>query len=92
VPGLTHRLLHRHQHVVLRWKAVPVLGCHHLIADPHGKLAPATLDELRIDPRLLLDERRRPGCARTVVSDPAVPNSDALHDVSIRAPDAWSQG
>ena len=69
-----------------------VLRYHHLVANPHGELAPAALDQLRIGPRLLLDERRRPGSARTVVSDPAEPNSDALHDVSIRAAEARGQG
>jgi hypothetical protein len=67
---------------------VPVLGGDHLVANPHRELAPAALDQLGIDPRLLLDERRRPGSARMVVSDPAVPNPDSHHDVSIRAREA----
>ena len=67
---------------------MPVLGGDHLVANPHRELAAAALDQLGIDPRLLLDERRRPGSARTVVSDLAEPNPDSRHDVSIRAPEA----
>jgi hypothetical protein len=80
VLGPPDRLLHRRQHVAVRWKTVQVLLRHHLPADPHRELAPATFDQLRIDPSLLLDERRRTGSARPIISDLAVSNADALHD------------
>jgi hypothetical protein len=66
---------------VIRWESVLVLLRHHLVADPHRELAAATLDQFRIDSSLLLDQRRRTGSARTIVSDPAKSNADALHAI-----------
>jgi hypothetical protein len=78
---LSHRLLHRRQHVVIRWESVQVFLRHHLLADPDRELPTAALDQLRIDSSLLLDERRRTGSAWTIVSNPAESNADALHDI-----------
>jgi hypothetical protein len=78
---LPDRLLHRRQHVVIRWEPVHVFLRDHLLADPHRELTTAALDQLRIDSSLLLDERSRTGSARTIVSNPTESDADALHEI-----------
>jgi hypothetical protein len=65
---------------------VQVLLRHDLFADPDRELTPATLDQVGVDPGLLLDERRRTGSAWTIVSDLAESNADVFHDMTPRFP------
>jgi hypothetical protein len=75
------RALDRRQHFVLRWKAERSLLCDPLFSDPHGIFAPRAFDQLGLDANLLLDERRRTGSARKIISNLAVSNADVFHQV-----------
>jgi hypothetical protein len=52
---------------------------HLLVTHPHGELAPFALDQIGVEAGRLLDERRRTGRARKVVSDLAVTNPNVRH-------------
>jgi hypothetical protein len=62
-------------------EAVRVLPRDDPVADPHRELAPVALDDGGLDPGGLPDQRRRTGGAGIVVSNPAVANRDARHDL-----------
>ena len=75
-------LLNRGQSLVLRREPDRVLPRNHLLADPHGKLAPPAFYQFRVNTGFLLDERRHTGCARVIVSNLAISDADAVHQVS----------
>ena len=81
-PVTSQRLMDGRHHLVVYWKPVSALLRHGLLIDPYRELTTPALDELGVDPSLLLDERRHTGRAGTVISNLAVSNTDALHDAS----------
>jgi hypothetical protein len=59
-----------------------VLPRNQILSHPHGELASPAFHQLGVDPGFLLDERRHTGSARMVVSNHAISDADALHEVS----------
>ena len=55
-----------------------------IVAHPRREFAARAFDELRLDARVLLNQRRHTGGARTIVSDLAVANPDGRHFLSPR--------
>jgi hypothetical protein len=78
---VSDRLLHSRQYVGLRREPEPVFLCDKLLPDPDGELASGSFDELGVEAGRLFNQRCRTGSARKVVSNLAVANLDALHDV-----------
>jgi hypothetical protein len=75
-------LLNRGHSFVLRRETERVLPRNDLLSNPHGKLAPSAFYQFRVDTGFLLDERRHTGGARVIVSNLAISDADALHEVS----------
>ncbi|HEY7447765.1 MAG TPA: hypothetical protein VH702_06425, partial [Vicinamibacterales bacterium] len=50
------------------------------LTNPHGEFSARPFDELRIQAGLLFDCGCHTGSMRTVVSDPAIANTNILHD------------
>src|SRR5690349_14716162 len=73
------RLSHGSQHILVRGKPHPGLLSDPLTVDPHGELATASFDEFGIGADRILDERRRTGSARPIVSKFAVANLNRFH-------------
>jgi hypothetical protein len=75
-------LLNRGHSFVLLREPERVLPRNQLLSNPHGKLASPAFYEFRGDPGFLLDERRHTGGTRVIVSNLAISDADALHEVS----------
>src|SRR5215470_7172249 len=71
--------LNGRENLVVGWKAVQILLRDALITDPDRELAAAPFDQLGLDTDLILNERRHTDSARAIVSNLAVPNSNAGH-------------
>jgi hypothetical protein len=83
VPSSTREgLPNRGQSFILRREPERVLPRNHLLTNPHRELASPALYQFRVDTGFLLDERRHTGGARVIVSNLAISDADAVHEVS----------
>jgi hypothetical protein len=71
----------------VRWKPAGILRRHGLLTDPHRELTTAAHNEFGFNPGLRFDERSHTGRAGQVVSNLAVTNADALHEILLQYAD-----
>ena len=83
VAGLRiQHFLNGRQYLFLRRKPLRPLLRYAVLSHPDREFAPTAYDEFRLYARLLLDQRCRTGSARTVVSNLAVADAHALHEIN----------